>query len=276
MIKKLNFDELMGLLKKPELWQRSSEPFWDDEHISKGMLEAHLDPDEDGASRKLSTIDKSVAWLSGVLPGSGTVLDLGCGPGLYAKRLAMRGYEVTGIDFSKRSIAYAKSQDDKANYIYQNYLDTDYDEVFDEVLLIYCDYAALISEERQKLLSKIWRSLKPGGVFVFDVFTDKHFAQKREKTLWRRYEKGGFWSSEPHIYLEASFLYENNTVAADKYVVITAEGVKEYVIWDTVYSLERLKEEVAPFGFNVKGVFDDACGRAYTGHSETLCMVLEK
>lgn len=31
-------NKLFSLLQKPALWQRSSEPFWDDEHISKGMF----------------------------------------------------------------------------------------------------------------------------------------------------------------------------------------------------------------------------------------------
>ena len=48
------FDQLSPLLRKPTLWQRSEELFWNDEHISKGMLEAHLNPDWDAASRKHS------------------------------------------------------------------------------------------------------------------------------------------------------------------------------------------------------------------------------
>ena len=51
---------LFHLLKKPALWQRSTEPFWDDEHISKGMLDSHLDPDLDAASRNFCFIDASV------------------------------------------------------------------------------------------------------------------------------------------------------------------------------------------------------------------------
>ena len=51
-------DQLFRLLQKPVLWQRSAEPFWDDEHISKGMLEAHLNPDWEAASRKHSFIDR--------------------------------------------------------------------------------------------------------------------------------------------------------------------------------------------------------------------------
>ena len=101
---------LFQSLQKPSLWQRSAEPFWDDEHISKGMLEAHLNPDWDAASRKHSFIDLSVKWISNIIPAGGKILDLGCGPGLYTKRLSDMGYDVTGMDYSRRSIAYAKGQ----------------------------------------------------------------------------------------------------------------------------------------------------------------------
>ena len=68
-------NKLFHLLKKPTLWQRSTEPFWDDEHISKGMLEAHLNPDWDAASRPHNIINCSVKWLSGVIPAKSKILD---------------------------------------------------------------------------------------------------------------------------------------------------------------------------------------------------------
>lgn len=269
-------DKLMTLLQRPTLWQRSTEPFWDDAHISKGMLEAHLNPDWDAASRKHETIDRSVKWLSAIIPAGGKILDLGCGPGLYAVRLSDLGFDVTGMDFSKRSIAYAKEHDPKTEYIYQNYMELDYADIFDAVLLIYGDYAALTETERRILLSKVYRALKPGGLFIFDVFTDVHFKKKTNKTSWSIHENGGFWSAEPHICLEATHLYENGTISVDQYVVITDKGVTEYLNWDTSYTKHSLIEEVLPFGFQAKGVFDDVCGSPYTGEAETLCLLLER
>ena len=63
-------------LQKPDLWQRSHGLFWDDEHISKGMLEAHLSPDWDAASRRHSYIDRSVKWLTSLIPAGSRILDL--------------------------------------------------------------------------------------------------------------------------------------------------------------------------------------------------------
>jgi len=268
--------ELFILLQKPSLWQRSYEPFWDDEHISKGMLEAHLNPNLDAASRRHSYIDSSVKWLISIIPAGSKVLDLGCGPGLYTKRLSDAGYDVTGMDISKRSIAYAKEHDSKTKYIYQNYLEMDYTEAFDVITLIYCDYTALIPEERKTLLSKIHRALKPNGLFIFDVFTEQTFDGKSDHTSWSYYENGGFWSDKPHLCLEAEYYFENNTVKVSKYIVITENDLHEYLIWDTVFNKHTLLSEVTPFGFQMNGIFDDVCGSAYTGVSDTLCLVLKK
>lgn len=270
------FDKLLHLLQKPVLWQRSAEPFWDDEHISKGMLEAHLNPEWDAASRKHSTIDCSVKWLSGVILSQGKILDLGCGPGLYTKRLSDIGYSMTGMDFSRRSIEYAKSHDVKTEYIYKNYLELDCTDIFDAVLLIYGDYAALTPDERRMLIPKVYQALKPGGLFILDVFTEKQFEKKVDKTSWTFCNNGGFWSAKPHICLDATYLFENNTVAVDQHIVVTNDGTNEYLIWDTAYTVQRLTDEVSPFGFKVSGVFDDVCGNPYTGEAETLCFVLER
>jgi SAM-dependent methyltransferase len=268
------FNDLLHLLQKPTLWQRSQEPFWDDEHISKGMLEAHLNPDWDAASKKHSFINRSVEWLSGIIPAHSKILDLGCGAGLYTKRLSDMGYEVTGIDFSKRSIAYAKNNDAKTSYIYQNYLEIDYSAAFDAITLIYCDYAALTPDERKTLVGRVFEAIKPGGLFILDVFTEKHFHNKENKTSWSINSNGGFWNEKPHICFEATYLYENNTVAVDKYIVITDAGAKEYLIWDTAYNVEKMASEVSQFKVNC--IFSDVCGSPYTGEAETLCFILER
>ncbi len=100
---------------------------------------------------------------------------MSCGPGLYAERFSSAGYVVTGIDFSKRSIEYAKKQTllnkSSIEYHYKNYLTIDYLEKFDVVTLIYCDYAVLSIKERHILLKKVYQALKPNGKFIFDVFT---------------------------------------------------------------------------------------------------------
>lgn len=180
------------------------------------------------------------------------------------------------MNLSVRSIEYAKSQDAKTVYICKNYLELDYTGVFDAITLIYCDYAALIKSERQILLTKVHRALKKDGLFILDVFSELYFKNKASSTSWSTHENGSFWNAEPHVCLEATYLYENNTVAADQHIIVTNDKIHEYLIWDTVYTKQTLTDEVSPFGFDVKGVFDDGCGSPYTGKAETLCFVLQR
>lgn len=271
------FNTIMKTLKRPMLWERSDKPFWDDEHISKSMLDAHLCPDTDAASRRMDTIDASVKWLSTVLPEGCALLDLGCGPGLYTSRLSALGYDVTGMDLSRRSIEYAAQHDEATKYIRMNYLELDEHERYDVITLIYCDYAALTAPERLKLLSCVREALKPGGLFIFDVFTDAHFRKhKPESMTWFTEENGGFWSDKPYLCLDAMYLYQEGLVAADRHVVITKDGVADHIIWDTAFNKESLREELGLAGLSVREIYADACGKPYYDDSEMLCCIAYK
>ncbi len=105
----LNLDKLLRLQQKPAPFTPGEQLFWNDPHIAQQMLAAHLSQNTDAASRNKETIAQTVDWLVDYLQlkiGQ-TVLDLGCGPGLYATRLAQQGLMVTGVDYSQNSIEYA-------------------------------------------------------------------------------------------------------------------------------------------------------------------------
>lgn len=77
-------------------------------------------------------------------------------------------------------------------------------------------------------------------------------------------ENGCFWSPQPHICLDATYLYEDNTVSVDQHIVITNDSIHEYLTWDTAYTAQRLADELSPFGFEIQAMFDDVCGKPYT------------
>ena len=62
------FGDLHDLMKPPALYERTDAAFWDDEHISRGMLAAHLDPEFEGASRSFAFMDRSVDWICATAP----------------------------------------------------------------------------------------------------------------------------------------------------------------------------------------------------------------
>ena len=142
--------------------------------------------------------------------------------------------------------------------------------------MIYCDYAALTPPERAGLLTRVRQALKPGGLFVLDVFSNVRAAWKKEETSWCVCADGGFWSARPYVCLEATYLYENGAVSADLHVVLTEEKAARYIVWDTCYTREALSGELRAGGLSLRTICDDTCGSPYTGTSDTLCAVAVK
>lgn len=79
------YSKLINAIKnKPKAYEETDIAFWDDQHISNSMLSAHLASDSDGASRNHAFIKQSVKWIDSFPRLGNKLLDLGCGPGIYA------------------------------------------------------------------------------------------------------------------------------------------------------------------------------------------------
>lgn len=273
--------KLQTCLQKPKLNQKSEKNFWDDDHISKHLLEAHLSQATEGASRNLQTIEDSVSFIVKELPPENypNLLDLGCGPGLYCERFFKAGYSVTGVDFSKRSIAYAKEHAKRKNleiaYFYGDYLHFQTENQFDVVTLIYCDYGALSKSDRSTVLKNIYKLLKPGGSLVLDVFSYNQYQSFQELQQWENCPKGGFWDKENHFVLQKNNKFNENTTL-EQTVVIKENGTQVYYIWNRYFSEEELGEELRRAGFETVKTFADVTGKAAAGNSKTVAVMVKK
>lgn len=212
---KMKISDILSKSIRPELYEKGTSFMWTDEYISKQILNIHLNPDIDLGSRKMTTIKKTADWILKIQPQKKKleILDLGCGPGLYSEIFAQSGHKVTGVDISQNSINYAKSEASRkkleVSYMNANYLELNLTEnKYDLVTLIYTDFGVLLPSERSKLLSFIFRVLKKGGVFVFDVLKDKGIENKTTSKTWE-ISNAGFWKESPYIALSESFLYDN-------------------------------------------------------------------
>ncbi|MDR1031868.1 MAG: methyltransferase domain-containing protein [Holosporales bacterium] len=269
------YKKLRTMLKKPNLYEKSIEKFWTDPHISKEMLKSHLDPNTDLASRRPDLIEKAIDLITSLVPSGGKVLDIGCGPGLYTKRLSEKGFCVTGIDFSQNSIEFAKAHDDKGKYRIQNYLEMDFCEEFDMIILIWCDYGALIPSERKVLLKTVYTALKPGGLFLFDAFTLSYFNKQEESSSFEICEKGGFWSSDAYISFYGKYKYDEN-VLGEKYIILENEKERIFNLWTTCFSKKSINAELENGSFIIKGCYSGIMNKRYEEDSELICVVAEK
>jgi len=252
---------------------------WTDEHTSAQMLANHLNEKIDLSSRKAAFIDKSAAWLAehlGVAAGT-RVIDFGCGPGLYAARLAKLGADVTGIDFSPRSIAYARDQAKAAGlaieYINRNYLEFTPDRVYDVALMIFCDFCALSPAQRKALLVIFRAALKPGGRVVMDVCSRTGFEKRSEGSSYGRNLMDGFWSPGPYYGFLNTFKYEAEKVVLDKFTIIENAKTKTVYNWLQYFSVESLTREFQQAGFTIDEVFADVAGKPYEAGADEFAVV---
>lgn len=259
----MKLDSIFSKTQKPAIYEKGSAVMWTDEYISKQLLAVHLDAEIDLASRKKNSIIQTVDWILGKAPHKKLdILDLGCGPGLYAGLLAEKGHKVTGVDFSKSSIEYAKRQArDKQlniNYINSNYLDLKLDEnTFDLVMLVYTDFGVLLPEEQKKMVQFVYGVLKPGGIFIFDVLNDLNLDQKLTPKNWE-IVPDGFWKPRPYLALSESFLYEKEKVILYQHVVLDEkERLDVYRFWTHFFSHSNLEKILVENGFEKYEFFED-------------------
>ena len=275
----MNIEKLVHTAQKPKIYTPGTASMWVDEYISTQLLQIHLSQETELASRNKSTISSTIQWISQQVPGKGLkILDLGCGPGLYAEELARCGHEVTGVDFSSNSINYARESAGRSkldiSYKQQNYLDLRDENKYDLVLLIFTDFGVLTPEQRQLLLSNIHRALKPGGTFIFDVLSDNYQGNAVGAKEWEVSEKG-FWRDTPYLALTESFFYEEQKVTLNQHIVVDRDGGTEvYRFWVHTFSHLDLEVIISSAGFNnvrcYDGVIPDS--EMCSSDSVTFCM----
>jgi SAM-dependent methyltransferase len=277
------FEEIENINTRPEPFEfYTASDLWTDEHTSEQMLKYHLKEDVDLSSRNTDFIDRSVEWIvSHFSVGSGTkVADFGCGPGLYATRLAQMQADVTGIDFSKRSIQYAQEvaagEGLSIHYVNQNYLEFETDERFDLVLMIMCDFCALSPAQRNKMLTKFHTFLEPGGKALLDVYSLNAFEQREETALYKANLLDGFWSADKYYGFLNTFKYEREKVVLDKYTIIEAERTRTIYNWFQDFSPETLEREFTECGFAIEKIFSDVAGTPFDSKANEFAVVAKK
>ena len=277
------FEKLERINERPEPFQfYTASDLWTDEHTSKQMLSFHLNKAMDVSSRNAEFINRSVEWIASEfnIGKDFKIADFGCGPGLYAAPLAKHGATVTGIDFSGRSIEYAKKVATRErlniSYVQQNYLEFETEDRFDLVLMIMCDFCALSPTQRKGILEKFYRILKPSGSVLLDVYSLLAFRQKKEVATYEVNQLNGFWSPNKYYGFLNTFKYDKEKVALDKYAIIESDRTRTVYNWLQYFAPEDLEREFIETGFSIKGFYSDVAGTPYGRKSSEFAVIANK
>ena len=163
------------------------------------------------------------------------------------------GGHVTGLDFSENSLAHARAAAGAEGldiaYMRADYLKDPLPGRQDIVMLIYGDLCPLSPDRRQRLYEQVRQSLKPGGTFVFDVFSAARFGRLSETEGFARRLMGGFWAPGDYFGFEARFLYPKIRLELERYLIVTPEGNHEIYNWLQHFDSGTIHAELTGAGF---------------------------
>ena len=280
----MNLLDLVHRQAVPSPWAEGEKIPWDEPGFSQRMLREHLSQQHDAASRRCETIDRHVSWIhSQSLSGRPTsILDLGCGPGLYTSRLARLGHRCVGLDFSPASIAYAREQAAKerleCTYRQEDIRVADYGAGHGLVMLIFGEFNVFRPAEAHAILRKAYRALAPEGLLLLEPHTFSAMRKMGEQPRSWYAAESGLFSARPHLCLSESFWDAESRVAIERYYVIDAQSgeVARHATSVQAYSAEEYRSLLDEGGFGEAESHPSLSGIAEKGQDDLFAIVARK
>lgn len=104
--------------------------------------------------------------------GNLTVLDLACGKGRHSRYMATKGFDVTGVDLSHKSILYAQEYETEKLTFFEHDMRKPFRiNYFDFILNIFTSFGYFGKEsDNLKALKNVHCGLKQNGIFILDYF----------------------------------------------------------------------------------------------------------
>jgi SAM-dependent methyltransferase len=198
------------------------------------------------------------------------MLDLGCGNGRHSKRLASKGFNVTGIDLAASSIRTARRWETTALRFYRHDMRIPFGKTcFDYVFNFFTSFGYFkTAEEDHLVISNISGSLKPGGILVMDYintpYTEKKLMPAEKKEIDGIFYDITRWTDEKHFF---------------KKIVI--EDIQpgepfEYVEQVAKFSLDDFGQMFSRNGLQLQQVFGDYYLNEYDNETSPRLILLAK
>ncbi len=198
-----------------------------------------------------------------------TILDLACGKGRHAIYLNKKGYTVTGIDLSERSIQHNKKYESPTLSFHVHDMRNEFRKAnFDYVFNLFTSFGYFENaEDNIKTLQAIHSNLKPNGVLILDYFNTK-------KAIEQLVPKEVIIRGETVFDIEKTmvngFIFKN--------ISFTAKGNEHHFTEKVqLFSLKDFEECFHQSGFEMVNIFGDYRLRLYDEDtSDRLIMVVKK
>jgi len=280
----LTLEQLIGRRVPPLPWAEGDNIPWNEPAFSNRMLDEHLSQAHDLASRREPLIEAHVEFIQQQL-GDGHVariLDLGCGPGLYAHRLARLGFKCHGIDFSPASIVHARDVAARGaldcSFEQADLREADFGARRDGVLLIFGQLNVFERERAREILQRAHAALSPGGKLLLEPQElDAVRGEAETTTDWSVVQRGLF-ASTPHLLLHERFWDEPSRTATDRWYVVDTDSatVQQHAMSTCGYARDELSTLLRTIGFKKVDFYPSLTGREEAGTPGLFVLVASR
>ena len=204
---------------------------------------------------------------------SGLIVDLACGTGSFSKCFDEMGYDVLGVDLSAEMLMHAKNKLPNSNFILSKMEDFCLDEEADGVICCLDSINHLENKNDVQLAFKnVFKSLKSGGLFVFDVNTEyKHNIVLADNVFV-------FDEDDYYLVWENELLDNNEIRILLDMFIYNGENYDRYSedFNEKAYSVQKLIDMLKISGFNNINVYDDLTHDSPKEDSERIYFVTKK
>lgn len=253
----MNLADLIRRSSPPIPWAEGDNIPWNEPGFSRRMIKEHLSQSHDAASRRFTIIDQHVNWIhSHLLAGQPTtILDLCCGPGFYASRLAQLGHTCYGLDYSPASIEYAISRASQeqlnCTYACQDIRQAEFPRKVGLAMLIYGEFNVFQSTDAGNILDKIWQALAPAGILLLEPHPFRLVKARGEEPATWYSSSAGLFSEQPHLVLHENFWDEASHCCTNRYYVVDAHSglVTRFAQSMQAYQDEEYRDLLSSHGF---------------------------
>lgn len=187
----------------------------------------------------------------------GKLLELGCGTGCFTALMARRGYAVTGIDVSPDMLKQAKRRLARAgleaSLCQQDMRALETDSVYRAAVSV-CDSVNYLRDcfDLQSAFEGVFRSLKKGGIFIFDMKTESFYKALGSSVYTDENDSGRYiWENEYDAILRDNVYYI--TFYLKSLLGLYRRYTEEHV--QHAFTDEEVRECAAKSGLAVEGVY---------------------
>jgi SAM-dependent methyltransferase len=189
-------------------------------------------------------------------PGA-RVLDVACGHGRHSLELARRGFVVTGVDLSPRSIALAREATRRerldVTFVERDARDLGFDEEFDAAINLFTSALGYFDEEseNQRVVDAVAQAMRRGGSFLVDTINLLSLARGFRELHWEEYESGTL------LVERRAFDFERGRTRAD-WTFVRPDGRRRTISHSLrVYAPHELTAMFEAAGLDVAGSWGD-------------------